>query len=49
MHDVNKPNKKYHKLFAREKTDLFRWLDMSGVKDGNTKLPYLARLWLSWL
>ena len=29
--------KKHHKLFAREKTDLFRWLDMSGVKDGNTK------------
>ena len=37
MHDVTNQTKKHHKRFAREKTDLLRWLDMSGVKDGNTK------------
>ena len=37
MHDVTNQTKKHHKQFAREKTGLLRWLDMSGVKDGNTK------------
>ena len=37
MHDVTNQAKKHHEQFAKEKTDLLRWLDMSGVKDGNTK------------
>ena len=37
MHDLTNQSKKHHKRFAKEKTDLLRWLDMSGVKDGNTK------------
>ena len=37
MHDVTNQTKEHHKRFAREKVDLLRWLDMSGVKDGNTK------------
>ena len=37
MHDVTNQTKKHHKRFAKETTDLLRWLDMSGVKDGNAK------------
>ena len=38
MHDVTNQAKKHHERFAKEKTDPFRWYDMSGVKDGNTKI-----------
>ena len=37
MHDVTNQTKKHHKQFARGKTDLLRWLDISGLKDGNTE------------
>ena len=36
MHDVTNQAKKHHEQFAKEKTDLLRWYDISGVKDGNT-------------
>ena len=38
MHDVTNQAKKHRERFAKEKTDLLRWYEMSGVKDGNTKI-----------
>ena len=38
MHDVTNRAKNHHERFAKEKTDLLRWYDISGVKDGNTKI-----------
>ena len=42
MHDVTNQAKKHHERFAKEKTDLLRWYDMSGVKHENTKM---AKKW----